>query len=51
MYEVAVDSVMNSMIQTAMLTTVRIVLVFLCHMFLIAMSNIILPHSISRMRS
>jgi hypothetical protein len=42
MYVVAVDKVMNSMMHTAMLTIVRMVLVFLCHMFLIAISNILL---------
>ena len=51
MYDVAVESVMNSMIQTAMLTIVRMVLVFLCHMFFIAISNILPPYSISMIRS
>jgi hypothetical protein len=42
MYVVAVERVMNNMMQTAMLTTVKAVLVFLCHMFFIAISNILL---------
>ena len=46
-YDVAVDSVMNSMMQTAMLTVVRMVRVFLCHIFFIAISNIFTPQSSS----